>query len=85
MNNKKRSTNRKKRAHSKFNSEGKLSSPKNYEIYKRVSISAINSEQEKKAKKKYNNISNTSYKYINNDYFQNIRDKNIIIPKKMNV
>ncbi len=85
MNNKKRSTNQKKeRAHSKFNSEGKHSFAKNYEIYKKVSISSINSEQEKKAKKKYNNISNTSYKYINNEYFQNIRDKNIIIPKKMN-
>ena len=65
-------------------------SPKNFEIYKKASISCLNSEIERKVKKKFNNISNisnisnTSHKNINNEQFKNIHDKNIILPKKIN-
>ena len=45
----------------------------------------MNIEHEKKTKKKFNNLPSTSYKYANKEYFQNIRDKNIIMPKKINV
>lgn len=71
---------RKKRAHSTFE-KGK--SPKNYEIYKKVNISSINSNFQYRPKKKINNISKTNYKYINKEYFKNIHDKNIIMPKKI--
>ena len=74
VNNKKRKTNQnKKRANSMFDNT----------IYKKINISSINSEYEHKPKKKINNISNTNHKYINKEFFKNIRDKNLIKPKKI--
>ena len=81
INNKKRNTNQnKKRVKSTFDN-GK--SPKNYDLYKKVNISSVGSDYGRKSKKKINQISNTNYKYLSKEYFKNIHDKNIILPKKI--
>ena len=72
MNNKKRNRNQKKNI-----------SPKNYEIYKNASVSSLHVDFTRKHKKKINSISKTNYKYLNKDYFKNLHDKNIILPKKI--
>ena len=85
MINKKRNINQKKKSptYEKHKTNAKVSSPKNYEIYKKASMSYINSNYGKK--RKINNISKTNYKYLDKEYFKNIHDINILIPKKMNV
>ena len=82
MSNKKRNVSQKKKKTNSTFDKTKINrkSPKNYEIYKN---SIINLEHEK-SKRKINNISNTNYKYINKEYFKNIHDKNLILPKKIN-
>ena len=82
LNNRKNNLNLKRK---KTKSNGKKS-PKNYEIYKKVSINCLNSDFNRKYKKKYNNISNisnTSHKVLNYEHFINIHNKNVIIPKKI--
>ena len=79
MINKKRNINHKKKSptYEKHKTNAKVSSPKNYEIYKKASMSYINSNYGKK--RKINNISKTNYKYLDKEYFKNL------MPKKMNV
>ena len=89
MNNKKRNINQKKKTQAVDKDRSRISrkSPRNFEIYKKVSIACLNSEIERKTKKKFNNISNLSnanQKVLNNEQFKNIHDKNIILPKKIN-
>ena len=62
----------------------KKRNPKNFDLYKKVSISCLKSDYNRKPKKKMNNVSNTSSKLLNNEYFKNIHDKNAILPKKIN-
>ena len=82
MNNKKRNLNQKrKKNNSTFDKDkNNKKSPRNYEIYKKA---AINLEQEK-SKRKINNLSNTNYKFMNKEYFKNIHDKTLLLPKKIN-
>ena len=49
-------------------------SPKNYEIYKKVSISCLKSDNNRKSAKGFNNASNTASKLIHNEYFKKIHD-----------
>ena len=56
-------------------------SPENKEICKKFSISCINSNFNRKSKKMFNNISNTNHKFINNEYFENIHNKKVKLPK----
>ena len=79
--NKARSFNNKKKLNQE-NDKMKIS-PNNKEICKKVSISCLNSDFSKKSKKMLYNISNTNYKFINNDYFKNMHDKKVILPKKI--
>ena len=60
------------------------SSPKNFELHKKTNICS-NSDNEGKTKRKITNISKTNYKYLDKEYFKNIHDINILVPKKINV
>ena len=86
INNKNRnlSQKKKKKKSSIDNDYNNNKSPKNYEIYKQVNISSLKSDNNRNPKKRVNNISNTSSKIINNEYFKNIHDKNTILPKRIN-
>ena len=68
----------------KTKSNSKKSPKNNYEIYKKVSICCLNSDCNRKYKKKYNNKSNTNYKVMNNEHFKKMHDNNVIMPKKIN-
>ena len=87
MNNKKNNTiNKIKRTKSIIDNdkhEGKKTSPKKNDIYKKVYNSSVNSEQ---SNNNINtNISNTNHKYLKNKIYQKIREKNVIIPNKINI
>ena len=86
INNKKRNLNqKKKKTKSSVDKDcNNNKSPKNFDLYKKVSISCLKSDYSRKTKKKVNNVSNTSSKLINNEYFKNIHDKNAIQPKRIN-
>ena len=62
----------------------KVSSLKNLDMYQKRNLSSINSEYERKPNRKIQNISKTNYKYIDKEYYNNIKNTNIIIPRKIN-
>ena len=82
INNKKGNLNQKKKKSDKDYNNNK--SPKNFDLYKKVSISCLKSDYNRKPRKKVNNVSYTSSKIKNNDYFKNIHDKTSILPKRIN-
>jgi hypothetical protein len=62
----------------------KVSTLKNLDMYQKRNLSSINSEHERKPCRKIQNISKTNYKYIDKEYYNNIKNTNIIIPRKIN-
>ena len=82
INNKKGNLNQKKKKSDKDYNNNK--SPKNFDLYKKVSISCLKSDYNRKPRKKVNNVSYTGSKIKNNDYFKNIHDKTSILPKRIN-
>ncbi len=62
----------------------KISTLKNLDMYQKRNLSSINSEYERKPNRKIPNISKTNYKYIDKEYYKNIKNTNIIVPRKIN-
>jgi hypothetical protein len=76
-------SNKKNIAHKKKRNNN--SSSKKYDIYIKDNVASINSDYQRKTKKKFYKISQTTYKYNNNnDCFQKIHDRNVLIPKIIN-
>ena len=84
MNNKQKNQRKKIIKSIEKDKNNKISSIKNLDINQKRNLSSINSEYGRKPNKKIQNISKTNYKYIDKDYFKNIKNTNIIIPRKIN-
>lgn len=79
-------TNQKKKVIKSIDKEknNKVSTLKNLDMYQKRNLSSINSEHERKPIRKIQNISKTNYKYIDKEYYKNIKNTNNIIPRKIN-
>ena len=84
MNNKQTSQKRKIIKSKEKDNNNKISTLKNLDMYQKRNLSSINSEHERKPSRKIQNISKTNYKYIDKEYYNNIKNTNIIIPRKIN-